>query len=195
MNNNGKTLETFCPSSRADWRNWLINNHKNSQSVWVVFYKASSGKSNLTWSDAVDEALCFGWIDSTKKSIDNERFKQYFSHRKPKSTWSRINKDKVECLIKEKLMTPSGLKVIERAKQDGSWTILDSVESLTIPDYLEAEFKKYKGSKEFFMSLSKSVKKGLIYWIISAKRTDTKQKRATDIAISAGQHLKPKQFR
>lgn len=120
---------------------------------------------------------------------------QYFSHRKPQSTWSRVNKDKVKLLINEGLMTPSGLKVIERAKQDGSWTILDSVESLTIPDCLEAEFSKYKGSKEFFMSLSKSVKKGLIYWVISAKRTDTKQKRAADIANSAAQHLKPKQFR
>ncbi|MCT4640340.1 MAG: YdeI/OmpD-associated family protein [Bacteroidales bacterium] len=195
MNNNGKTLETFCPSNRDDWRNWLINNHKDNHSVWVVFYKASSGKSNLTWSDAVEEALCFGWIDSTKKSIDNERFMQYFSHRKPQSTWSRVNKDKVKLLINEGLMTPSGLKVIERAKQDGSWTILDSVESLTIPDCLEAEFSKYKGSKEFFMSLSKSVKKGLLYWVISAKRTDTKQKRAADIANSAAQHLKPKQFR
>ena len=143
----------------------------------------------------VDIALCFGWIDSTRRSIDSTQYKQYFSRRKEKSNWSKINKDKVKTLINQGLMQEMGYKSIEIAKKNGSWTILDKVEALVIPEDLKRAFTTDKGSMEFFDSLSKSVKKGLLYWVISAKRNETRQKRIEEIVENASRNLKPKQFR
>jgi len=190
-----KEIETYCPKSRADWRIWLEENHQSKHSVWLVYYKASTKIPSLSWSHAVDEALCFGWIDSTKKTIDEERYMQYFSRRKPKSMWSRINKEKVTKLIKNNLMTKAGFDSIETAKQNGSWTILDEVESLIIPEDLKEELANYKGSTEYFDSLSRSAKKILLHWVVFAKRSETRQKRIIEIAENASKKLKPKQFR
>ena len=189
-----KETPTFCPSSRKEWRTWLKKNHQAEQSVWLVYYKSSTNVPSLTWSDAVDEALCFGWIDSTKKTIDDRRYKQYFSKRKPKSNWSKINKDKVEDLIKNDLMTEAGFLSIETAKQNGSWTLLDAVEALIVPDDLKEALEKHNGMA-YFESLSKSVKKMLLYWVISGKRADTRQKRILEIATNARDNMTPKQFR
>ena len=190
-----KEVEDFCPRNNKDWREWLELNHNNKQAVWLIFYKKKSPNHNLNWSESVDEALCFGWIDSVKKTIDSERFKQYFSKRKAKSNWSKVNKDKVESLIEQGLMAEGGYKSIEIAKQNGSWTILDDVEGLVIPDDLRDEFAKFEGSKEYYESLSKSIKKMLLYWVVSAKRIETRQKRILEIAENASENLKPKQFR
>lgn len=190
-----KEIETYCPKSRADWRIWLEENHQSKHSVWLVYYRVSTKIPSLSWSNAVDEALCFGWIDSTKKTIDEERYMQYFSRRKPKSMWSRINKEKVTKLIKNNLMTKAGFDSIETAKQNGSWTILDEVESLIIPEDLKEELANYKGSTEYFDSLSRSAKKILLHWVIFAKRSETRQKRIIEIAENASKKLKPKQFR
>ncbi len=187
-------IEMIYPASRNEWRQWLKENHDNKQSVWLVYYKIKSGKPTFSWSDAVDEALCFGWIDSTRKSIDHEKFMQFFGKRKPKSVWSKINKGKVERLIHNGLMTPAGYKSIETAKQNGSWTILDEVEDLSIPEDLEKEFESSPGSKDFFISLSRSVKKSILQWVILAKRPETRQKRTKEVAVLAAQKLKPKQF-
>jgi uncharacterized protein YdeI (YjbR/CyaY-like superfamily) len=190
-----KDVEEFCPSDKKDWRDWLELNHGKKDAVWLIFFKKKSPNYNLSWSESVDEALCFGWIDSTKKGIDNEKYRQYFCKRKPKSNWSKINKDKVKTLIDQGLMKEAGFKSIEIAKENGSWTILDEVEALVIPEDLKSGFKKYKGSIEYFNSLSKSVKKQLLYWIVSAKRMETRQKRILEIVENAGQNKKPKQFR
>ena len=188
-------IESVCPTSRGQWRKWLQKNHGKKQSVWLVCYKKQSGTPTISWSDAVNEALCFGWIDSIRKTIDEERFIQFFSKRKPLSTWSKVNKEKINQLIAEGLMTQAGLESIERAKQNGSWTILDNVEELTIPKDLEKEFKTKPGSKAFFLSLSKSARKMILQWLVLAKRQETRQKRISEIAELAGQNLKPKQFR
>lgn len=188
-------MNSFCPTDKEDWRNWLTHNHVTADSIWVIFYKKSSPTPNLSWSEAVDEALCFGWIDSTKKTIDKETYKQYFSNRKAKSNWSKINKDKVKKLIDQGLMETAGYKSIEVAKENGSWTILDEVEALVIPEELTAAFANYKGSMEYFDGLSKSAKKILLYWVVSAKRKETRQKRISEIAENAHTHLMPKQFR
>jgi len=188
-------LEEYCPHDKKDWRNWLELNHKKKEAVWLIFYKKKTPKYNLSWSESVDEALCFGWIDSVKKTIDSETYKQYFSKRKAKSNWSKINKDKVKTLIEQGLMEKEGYKSIEIAKENGSWTILDEVETLVIPDDLKEEFANFQGSMEFFDSLSKSVKKILLHWVVSAKRKETRQKRILEIAENASQNLKPKQFR
>ena len=190
-----KDIKDYCPSDKQDWRKWLELNHKEKEAVWLIFYKKKSSNHNLSWSDSVDEALCFGWIDSTKKTIDGDKYKQYFSKRKANSTWSKTNKDKVDCLTSENLMQEAGYKTIEIAKKNGSWSILDEVEALIIPGDLKKEFNERVGSLEYYESLSKSAKKILLYWIVSAKRKETRQKRILEIVEDASNNLKPKQFR
>lgn len=190
-----KDVEGYCPYDKQDWRKWLELNHEKKEAVWLIFYKKKSPNYNLSWSESVDEALCFGWIDSVKRTIDTEKYKQYFSKRKAKSNWSKINKDKVKILIEQGLMKEEGYKSIEIAKKNDSWAILDEVEALVIPEDLNGEFENYKGSMEYFDSLSKSVKKKLLYWVISAKRKETRQKRILAIAENASKRLKPEQFR
>lgn len=190
-----KNEEIYYPKSRTDWRNWLLRNHKTKQSVWLVFYNNKSEKKSISWSNAVDEAICFGWIDSKKQKIDEFCYRQYYSKRNPNSTWSKINKEKVEQLIKSGLMTESGLKSIEVAKENGSWTILDEVEELIVPKDLKQALKSYKNAFEYFDSQSKSIKKMLLYWVASAKRPETRQKRIEEIAELASNEQKPKQFR
>lgn len=119
---------------------------------------------------------------------------QYFCKRKPNSHWSRINKDKVKALLENGLIEEAGLKSIAIAKENGSWTYLDSVEALEIPDDLQEAFDRHHGSEEYYKSLSKSVKKSMLYWILSAKRESTRQNRITEIAENAAQGRKPKQF-
>ena len=186
--------ETFCPTNSQEWRKWLEKNHEKKQSVWLICYKKSSDKPTLNWSDAVDEALCFGWIDSTKRSIDEESYMQYYGKRKPNSMWSKINKQKVEKLIADGRMTYAGFAAIETAKQNGSWTLLDQVEELIIPDDLEAAFSKHSGSKDFFLSQSRSIKKGMLAWIVLAKRNETRQKRINEIAKCAEKGIRPRHF-
>ncbi|MCH5717112.1 YdeI/OmpD-associated family protein [Niabella hibiscisoli] len=189
-----KPIESFYPKNTKEWRKWLEKNHKKLDNIWVVMYKKASEKPTISWSEAVDEALCFGWIDSTKKKRDEESSIQFFSKRKPKSTWSKINKDKFARLTEAGLMTEAGHKTVEIARQNGTWNILDEVDALTIPPDLEKLFKAHKGSKAYFETLSKSVKKMILYWIVSAKRPETRLKRITEIAESAAQQQKPKQF-
>lgn len=186
--------EVFYPTSLTEWRKWLAENHLSKQSVWLVFYNKSSEKKSITWSEAVDVALCFGWIDSKKIKIDHETSHQFFSKRKPSSTWSKINKEKVLQLIDNRQMTQAGYESIEIAKQNGSWTILDEVEELIIPNDLENAFKKHKGSKDYFLNLSKTVRKMMLQWIVLAKRPETRQIRIDEIAKNAEQKQKPKQF-
>ena len=171
-----KEIETFYPTSQKEWRQWLKKNHRSKQSVWLICYKKKSGIPSIAWSLAVDEAFCFGWIDSIRKSIDDEKFMQFFGKRKPNGTWSKVNKEKIKKLIDANQMTEAGFESIEKAKANGSWTILDDVEELLIPKDLEKEFKTKPGSKAYFLSLSKSVKKMILQWIVLAKQEATRQK-------------------
>lgn len=187
-----KEPEIFYPKNKNDWRDWLIKNHESEESVWIVFYKKSSGIESLTWSESVDVALCFGWIDSKKVSIDTEKSHQFFSKRKAKSTWSKINKLKIEQLIAQGEMREAGLKTIEVAKENGSWTILDAVEELIIPEDLKIALQENPKATENFEKFSKSVMKMILYWVISAKRPETRQNRIKEIAERASENLKPK---
>lgn len=186
--------ETLYVNSREEWRQWLIQNHQIKQSVWLVCNNKKSNLPVIPWGELVEEALCFGWIDSTRKTIDAFTFKQMFSKRKRSSTWSKVNKEKVQILIDKGLMTASGYQSIEIAKSNGSWTLLDQVEKLVIPEDLERTFEKHKGSKEYFLNLSKSLRKMMLRWIVLAKRPETRQKRIDEIAFLASQNKKPKQF-
>lgn len=187
--------DSYCPENREDWRMWLVKNHKKSNSIWLVINKKSAPNPNLLLAEAIAEALCFGWIDSNKKSLDSKKYKLYFSKRKPTSTWSTSNKTTVKILIDHGLMTEAGYKSIDIAKSNGSWSILDDVEALVIPHDMIQAFNEWKGSREFYESLSPSVKKSLLQWVILAKRTETRQKRIMDIAKNGSKNLRPKPFR
>lgn len=185
-------IEVFYPKTKSVWRKWLLKNHLTKQSVWVVFYNKKSNKKSISWSDAVDVALWFGWIDSKKIKIDSEKSHQFFSKRKHTSTLSKINKDKIEKLTEQNLMVEPGFKSIEIAKQNSSWTILDEVEALIIPKDLELELDKNVAAREFYESLSKSARKAILQWILLAKRAETRQARIIEIIEHAVKKQKPK---
>ena len=189
-----KEIERFYPKTKQQWREWLIQNHIQKNAIWVIFHKQKSGKPTLSWSEAVDEALCFGWIDSIKKSMGDDSSIQYFSKRKPKSTWSKVNKDKVQKFIEANLMTQAGFECIEIAKQNGSWVLLDEVEELKIPKDLETALMAKENAMNFFLNLSKSTRKAMLQWLVLAKRPETRQKRIVEIVELADKQLKPKQF-
>lgn len=172
---------TFCPASRQEWRQWLQEHHERAASVWLVYYKKKANRPSLSWSEAVDEALCFGWIDSTARPIDEEKFMQFFTKRKAGSAWSKINKDKVKRLTAAGLMMPAGRKCIALARKNGSWSILDEVEAGRIPKDLEDAFTSKRGSKAYFTALSKSVQKIYLSKLVLAKRPETRLKRIQEI--------------
>jgi uncharacterized protein YdeI (YjbR/CyaY-like superfamily) len=172
----------------------LLQNRKAEDSVWLVYYKKNSGTASVEYSDAVDEALCFGWIDSKAVGIDEERYKQFFCKRKPTSVWSKVNKTKIEKLITANKMTEAGYACIEIAKQNGSWTILDAVEELIVPDDLEKLFSKSKTAKENFIAFSRTDKRNILQWIALAKRPETRLARITEVVALAKENKKPKQF-
>lgn len=190
-----KDIETFHPKSRQEWREWLQNNYDKKTSVWLIYNKKKSNIPTVSYGEAVDEALCFGWIDSTAKPLDEEKYMQFFSKRKAKSVWSKINKDKIDRLTKEGLMTKAGFESVETAKQNGSWTILDDAEALIIPADLEIAFQKRQNARNYFLNLSRSDKRNILQWLTLAKREETRQKRIAEIVELAEQNLKPKQFR
>ncbi|RZA01416.1 MAG: hypothetical protein EOP47_10730 [Sphingobacteriaceae bacterium] len=180
-----KEVETFYPATKKEWRKWLQKNHSTKQSIWVVMYKKDSGIPTITWSDAVDEAICFGWIDSTKRPVDHEKSIQYFTRRKPTSMWSKINKDKVERLTKDGLMAQAGINSVEIAKQNGSWNILDDVEALVVPTDLEKAFKKHKDLEAYYTDLSRSAKKMALHRLMIAKLPETREKRIKEMMVLA----------
>lgn len=189
-----KEIETFYPESREAWRRWLMAHHETHQSIWLICYKQKANLPTVSWSDTVDEALCFGWIDSTRVTIDEDRFRQFFTRRKPKSVWSKINKDKVARLTEAGLMMPAGQRCVDIAIQNGSWNAMDEVEEMRIPEDLVAAFPDYPGSQAFFESLSKSAVKMILYRLAMAKRPETRQKRIRDIALNLAAGKKPTQF-
>jgi uncharacterized protein YdeI (YjbR/CyaY-like superfamily) len=172
---------TICPQSRQHWREWLQANHAQHQAVWLVYHKKASATPTLTWSEAVDEALCFGWIDSQAKPIDEEKYQQFFSRRKPTSGWSRVNKEKIARLITAGSMMPAGLASIETAQQNGTWALLDEVEELRLPADLVLAFAQQPAAKSHFLGLSRTTKRTLLLGLILAKRPATRQQRIAAI--------------
>ncbi|WP_198288376.1 YdeI/OmpD-associated family protein [Chamaesiphon minutus] len=144
-------IKTFYAKSRAEWREWLENNHQSERSVWLIIYRKQSNVPSIYYPEAVDEALCFGWIDSTPNKRDAESYYQFFAKRNPKSNWSKVNKLKVEKLLADNLMTAAGLASIELAKQTGTWTALDEVENITIPADLQLAFKRMSEKSNCFV--------------------------------------------
>lgn len=181
-------LKTFYPKTREAWRKWLEKKHKKAPGIWLIFFKKQTGKPSVSYSDAVEEALCFGWIDSTMRPMDEERYMQRFTSRKPKSVWSALNKTRIEKLMKAGLMCAPGLEVIETAKKNGSWTSIDHVESMQVPSDLQKEFNKNKKAHANFKKFSNSVKKQILYRINSAKRPETRADRIEKIIALVAQN-------
>lgn len=184
-------LGRYYPPSRKEWRNWLEENHTTSPGIWVIYFKKGTNQPTVSYEEAVEEALSFGWIDSTANALDEERYLQLFTPRKPKSTWSRLNKKRVEKLIKNGSMTVAGLEKIEAAKKNGSWTILDEVEDLIVPPDLEAAFDKNKEARSNYESFPKYVKKQTLWLVISAKRPETRKKRIEKIIEKTKKNERP----
>ncbi|MGZ3618766.1 MAG: YdeI/OmpD-associated family protein, partial [Ktedonobacteraceae bacterium] len=170
-------IEHYYAKDRTGWRNWLEANHATSPGVWLVYYKKHTDQPSIAYADAVEEALCFGWVDSRPNVLDDERYKQLFSPRNPKSPWSKLNKRRVEKLIQEGLMTKVGLDKIEAAKQSGTWNAYDAIEDLTIPEDLEQALAANPTANQYFQAFSNSSKKNILWWIGSAKQPATRSKR------------------
>lgn len=186
----GSQLEFLEPPSREALHDWLTVNHATSPGVWLAIGKKGNRVTTLTYEDAVLEALIFGWIDSTVNRVDADRYKILYVPRKKGSTWSPSNKKRVADLMEEGLIEPAGLAVIERAKADGTWMMLDDVEHLIAPqDLLDALASA--GAREGYESLSASMKKQVLWWIVSAKRPETRSKRIAETVSAAEKGVSP----
>jgi uncharacterized protein YdeI (YjbR/CyaY-like superfamily) len=173
---------------RATWRGWLEVNHASSRGVWLVTWRARSGRQGLEYEAAIEEALCFGWVDSTAGRVDDDRGKLYFAPRKPRSVWAASNKARIERLIAAGMMAPAGLAAIERARANGSWTVLDSVERLEIPDDLAAALAATPLADANFAAFPPSARKQLLGWVATAVRPETRAARIAKIAAAAARN-------
>lgn len=182
-------------ASRAQLRDWLIAHHGQAESVWLVTWKKSSGDRHVPYGDIVDEVLCFGWIDSLPRKLDENRSMLLISPRKRGSAWSVVNKAKVERLAAADLIHPAGQAVIDAAVADGSWTRLDAVDALLVPPDLEAALAARPGAAENFARFPPSTRRGILEWIIQAKRPETRNKRITETADLAQRNIRANHFR
>ena len=168
-------------SRDVEWYDWLLQNHDNSEGVYLIFYKLELKVPTMRWEEAVKVALCFGWIDSTVKSLGNGKRRQYFCKRNPKSVWSALNKKYISELIQMNLMHESGYKVIEIAKSDHSWFALDDVENLVIPDDLKLAFTTNPEAYSNYEGFARGYRKSYLYWLNQAKREETRNNRIQKI--------------
>ncbi|PKA22460.1 bacteriocin-protection protein, YdeI/OmpD-associated family [Leptospira sp. mixed culture ATI2-C-A1] len=163
---------------------WLEKNHKSSIGIWIKIFKKESGKKSITYKEALDVALCYGWIDSQKQSFDDQSWLQKFSPRTSKSIWSKINIGHVERLINEGKMKPEGLVAVEKAKADGRWEkAYDSPSKMTVPEDFLKELQKNKKASEFYKSLNKTNLYSIAFRLQTAKRAETREKRMKEIII------------
>jgi uncharacterized protein YdeI (YjbR/CyaY-like superfamily) len=179
----------YAPDAPA-WRAWLEANHLTAKAVWLVYYKKESGLSRVSYDDAVDEAICFGWIDSVINKLDEVRSIQYFSPRNPKSNWSKVNKARVERLEKAGKITTAGQQMIDLAKRTGTWNALDGVENMDIPADLQAAFDLNLMASQNFEAFARTYKRGILEWLFNAKRPDTRQQRIEKIVSMAARNLR-----
>mgnify|MGYP001546684491 FL=1 len=175
---NGK--DVFVPSGRADWRRWLASNPDRAEGLWVVYRKKSSDFDGPIYEDLVEEALCFGWIDSQVRRVDDDRVMQWFSPRRARGLWSALNKERIERLVGAGLMTDRGRAAIDAAKADGSWSQIDDVDALVMPADLEEALSATPDAQHAYGALSESAKKRYLWWIHSAKRPATRAGRVEE---------------
>lgn len=177
----GETEELYMPT-RGDWREWLEKNHDARKEVWLIFYKKHTGKPNVSYDEAVQEALCFGWIDSIIKRIDGEKFARKFTPRKPNSSWSESNKKRAAKMIKEGKMKEVGLELVNEAKKRGEWNRASlPKKDFAIPAYIENALRSNEKALGNFSKLAPSYKKQYVSWVDSAKKEDTRKRRLAEV--------------
>ncbi|NNC41536.1 MAG: hypothetical protein HKN95_12715 [Acidimicrobiia bacterium] len=172
---NGK--EVLVPRSRATWRTWLTSNPDRQEGLWIVYRKKSSNLEGPVYTDLVEEALCFGWIDSQSRRVDDDRVMQWFSPRRRGGLWSALNKQRIEELTGAGLMAERGQTTIDEAKADGSWSQTDEVDALVVPADLQTALDAAPKARAAYATLADSAKRQYLYWIHSAKRPTTRSKR------------------
>jgi uncharacterized protein YdeI (YjbR/CyaY-like superfamily) len=183
-------LERVHPHDRAEWRAWLATHHATSPGVWLVHEKKHARPDRLPYADAVEEALCFGWIDSTVRSVDDRLYVQLYTPRNPGSTWSKVNKARVARLAKAGLMADAGRAVVAAAKRSGAWTSLDAVESLEVPHDLAKALRAHPGASGNFAAFPASARKAYLHWVLQAKREETRARRVAEVAELAAANRK-----
>ena len=185
-----KAIEELYFKNDTAFRKWLHKNHAISSGVYLIFYKIGHEMPSMRWEEAVRVALCYGWIDSTVKSLGDGKRRQYFCPRKPKSVWSRVNKNHLQELITANLLHESGLKSIAIAKENGSWTSLDDVENGIIPKKLQEAFDKKPIAFTNYQNFTRGQRKSYLYWLNQAKREETREKRIKEIVANCAQNIK-----
>ena len=163
------SLEQVEVTTRGQWRAWLKAHHTRTTGIWLVYWKKEHADKHIGIAAIVEEALCFGWIDSTARALDADRSMLHLCPRKPKSMWSKVNKERIERLVASGRMTKAGLAKIEAAKKDGSWTALDAVEALVVPTDLQRALAANKNAKKHFEAFPQGVRKQILWSIHSAK--------------------------
>ena len=193
-----RTAETFERvqfESRKALRAWLAKNHGRAKSIWCVTWKKRPGAPYIPYADIVEEALCFGWIDSLPRALDDARTMLLLSPRKRKSNWSKSNKERAERMIAAGKMTSAGMAVIELAKADGRWSFLDDVEALAAPGDLQAALKGVANAKENWERFPASTRRGILEWIKNAMSAETRKRRIETTADLAGKNIRANQYR
>jgi uncharacterized protein YdeI (YjbR/CyaY-like superfamily) len=183
------------PKTRAQWRAWLEAHHARTEGTWLITYKKATGKPRVEYDDAVEEAICFGWIDSKVNKLDETRALLWFAPRKPGTGWSALNKARVERMLAAGLMAAAGLAKIEAAKADGTWSKLDRVEALELPPDLARAFELFAPAAANFDAFPRSVKRGILEWIEIAKKPETRAKRVEETARLAADNIRANQWR
>ncbi|MFK7806403.1 MAG: YdeI family protein [Saprospiraceae bacterium] len=188
-------IKTYYAKSRKGWRNWLQKNADKEKAVWLIIYKKKSEIETVYYPEAVDEALCFGWVDSKINKRDEKSYFQYFSERNPKSNWSRVNKEKVKRLIERQLMTERGYDMIKVAKEKGTWDALNDVENLIVPEDLQQGFNDKPKAFENWNNFPRSAKRAILEWILNAKRNQTREHRIRETVEKAEKNIRANQYR
>jgi uncharacterized protein YdeI (YjbR/CyaY-like superfamily) len=182
-------------ATRDEWRTWLAEHHDTEKAAWLVIHKKASSEPSVTYDEAVEEALCFGWIDSRGNKIDDLKYRLIFTPRKRGSVWAATNKARVERLIADGRMTPAGLALIEAAKADGSWDALNQVDALELPDDLLGALAANDDARRYFDAFPDSAKRIILFWITSAKRPETRAKRIAETVDLAEHNIRAAQYR
>jgi uncharacterized protein YdeI (YjbR/CyaY-like superfamily) len=186
-----KMFKTLHVTSREDWHTWLEENHDKEKEVWLIFYKKHTGQSRVPYDDAVEEALCFGWIDSIVKRIDDEKYAQKFTPRKTDSKWSELNKKRVEKMIRQGRMTEAGMALIDAAKKCGKWEqVISAPKELTLPPGIKDALAANKKAWENFNQLAPSYQRLYVGWITAAKKEETRQRRLKEAVETLAQGKK-----
>lgn len=189
-----KNIITFYAPNRKAWRKWLEKNHQKEKAVWLIIFHKKSETVSVNYPDAVEEALCFGWIDSVPNKRDSESQYLYFSVRKPKSNWSKANRERVERLSAQGLIMPAGQAMIDLAKRTGTWEALVPMEDGVLPDDLAKAFARNKKALQNFEALTASAKRIILEWLASAKRPETRAARIAEIVSKAAENKKANEY-